>query len=58
MHRTAIIELEDGRLVKGAVQSAINHGIHGWEIELALASGDTFIWKQAMDRGQLLHLDA
>lgn len=58
MNRTAIIELEDGRIIKGSVLCAINHGVPGWEVELRLPSGDTFLWKQGGDGGRLLRIDA
>lgn len=62
MARQAIVELEDGRILKGEVQSAINFGSVGtgdrYEIEIRINGGDSIIWKQVVDGGCLLRLDA
>lgn len=61
MARKATIELEDGRIISGEVQSGVNLGgpLDGprWEIELKLSNGDVFLWKQAADGGSLLHME-
>lgn len=61
MARHAIVELEDGRILKGEVQSAINFGSVAtgdrYEIEMKINGRDSIIWKQAVDGGRLLRLD-
>ena len=61
MARKVTIELEDGRILKGEVVSAVNHAgaFTGplWEVEVKTEAGDTIIWKQPADGGRLLHID-
>ena len=61
MTRQATLELEDGRIIKGEVLTAVNLGNPAvgprYEIELRINGVDTFVWKQLVDGGQLLHID-